>query len=86
MGGSTTACSSSKLVFKLMFDNCQGDPDQQEAVEVVARAQPHCWGVAKHAGDSLLVLPLEQHKGDSLLEASATAEAFAEHNCPGVFL
>lgn len=55
-------------------------------MEVIARAQPHCWGVAKRTGGSQLLLPLENQKGDSLLETSVTAEAFADQNWPGVFL
>ena len=55
-------------------------------MEVAARAQPHCWGVARRQGGSLLLMPLEQTKGDSLLEASTTVQAFADRHCPGVFL
>ncbi|KAK9790937.1 hypothetical protein WJX73_002911 [Symbiochloris irregularis] len=64
-------------------DLAQGD--EEASVEVAARGQPHCWGLARRQGDNVLVLPLEQHKGDSLLESCAAAQKFADERCPGVF-
>ena len=61
------------------------DADESSS-EVIARAQPHCWGVGKCAGNSALALPMEQQKGDSLLEISSKADAFTAQYFKGMLV
>lgn len=69
------------------IDQCAGmmQGDEEASVEVAARGQSHCWGMTRRQGDNVLVMPLEQQKGDSLLESCAAAQKFADERCPGVF-
>lgn len=56
------------------------------AAEVLVRGQSHSWCMAKRYANSLAIMPMEQQKVDSLLEIGASANAFVEQNCPGVFV